>query len=250
MLLRKETHFIQSQLAEYCRSGNLTVIDGVDPNRLPHYRRLIFNVLDGTFERAYPIFRRVVSEEAWKKVVRDFQINHDAKETRIWMLPFEFYDFCKANNYGQKLNRPYLNDLLYFEWIEIEIHTMPDKVIPEFKEVGDLLDDRLIINPEYKLIHLNYPVHNTSKDKLIKKKGNYFILVYREQENLDVRFFEFSTFFALVFELIVNHNYTGRNALIEAAKQFKLTDENSAIQNGIVFFNDLLSQGIILGFKK
>lgn len=250
MLLHEETHSIQSQLAGYCRSGKLTVINGVDPNRLPHYRRLIFNVLNSTLERAYPIFRRIVGDDEWMQVVNDFQINHDTKEARIWMLPFEFYDFCKTHNYVKKFNRPYLNDLLYFEWIEIEIHTMPDKIIPESKEIGDLLDDLLIINPEYKLINLNYPVHNTQDDQLIEKQGNYFILVYREQRNLDVRFFEFSAFFAFVFELITNKQLTGRKALIEASVQFGLEDENNVIQNGIVFLNDLLIQGIILGFKR
>ena len=104
MLLHKETHRAQRQLANYCRSGKSTIINGADPDRLYHYRRLIFNVLNNTIERAYPIFRRITSDEEWKNIVKDFQINHNAKEARIWMLPFEFYEFCKSNNYAQKLN--------------------------------------------------------------------------------------------------------------------------------------------------
>ena len=250
MLLRKETHFVQSRLAEYCRSGKSILIEGANPNRLHHYRRLILNVLNSTLERTYPIFRRIVSDEEWLEVVSDFQINYDAKEARIWMLPFEFYEFCKVKKYAQKLNRPYLDDLLYFEWIEIEVNTRPDKVIPEFNEVGDLLDEQLIINPEYELIHLNYPVHNTQDDQLVGEKGDYFILVYWEQRNLDVRFFEFSAFFTFVFELIASKQLTGRKALIEASTQFDLKDENNVLQNGIAFLNVLLDQGIILGFVK
>ena len=32
--------------------------------------------------------------------------------------------------YGNRIQKPYLEDLLYFEWMEIEVHTMPDRANP------------------------------------------------------------------------------------------------------------------------
>jgi len=249
MSLLNETHEIQSKLATYCRTGQLEPITGAITDRLHNYRRLVFNVVNDALERAYPIFRGIVTDQEWNDLVNDYFINHDPQDPRVWKMPYELYEFCKENNYAEKLNRPFLNDLLYFEWIEIEVHTMPDEIIPPIQNEGDLLDSPVVINPEYRLLHFDYPVHNTPAESLVSNKGDYFVLVYREQENLSVRFFELSAFFTVVFEKMSVGNINGRTALLESGKLFNMSDENTLIQNGLPFLNDLHAQGITLGFR-
>ncbi len=248
MLLREETRQIQTELADYCRSGVPRPIKGAKADRLHHYRRLVFNVINGTLETAYPVTRQILPEEDWTQMVNDFFINHNPQSPQVWKMPYEFYIFCSENKYSEKFHRPYLTDLLYFEWIEIEVHTMEDLIIPPFQSEGDLLESPLIINPEFRLIRLAYPVHKFSSDELSENAGDYFILCYREQKNLSVRFFEFSSFFAVVFEKLINNRISGKEALAEAGKLFKINDEQVLLQNGLPFFNDLFTQGIILGF--
>ena len=57
------------------------------------------------------------------------------------------------------LGKPFLDDLLYFEWMEIEVHTMPDRPFPDYVKEGNVLEDRLAFNPEYEIIRMDYPVH-------------------------------------------------------------------------------------------
>ena len=45
------------------------------------------------------------------------------------------------------IQKPYLEDLLYFEWMEIEVHTMPDKPYPDYQSRGNIFMDRLALNP-------------------------------------------------------------------------------------------------------
>ncbi|MGD9900597.1 MAG: DUF2063 domain-containing protein [Calditrichaceae bacterium] len=249
MYLRKETRQIQSALAAYCRSGELKPIEGARTDRLHHYRRLVFNVIDSTLEGAYPLTRQILSDDEWDQLVNDFFRNHDASSERIWKMPFEFYEYCLANNYSEKLSRPYLDDLLYFEWIEIHIHTMPDQTIPGHGKLGDLLTDELVINPEYMLLHLEYPVHKLPASRLEASRGNYYVLVFREQQNLTVRFMELSAGFALLFNKLSRDGIIAKEALFDTGRQLNITDEQILIQLGLPFLNDLYTQGIILGFK-
>jgi len=249
MLLREDTYRIQSELAEYCRTGELKPIKGAKTDRLHHYRRLVFNVVNDSLETAYPITRDILSNEQWDDLVNDFFQKHDPKSPQIWKLPFEFYQYCLEKNYAELLKMEFLNDLLYFEWIEIEVHTMKDEEIPAFDDQGDLLESPVIINPEYRLLHLQYPVHKMPASELVQNKGDYFVVAYRHQDTLSVKFFELSALFGVVFEILAHNSLNARTALSSAAEMFNIDDEQELIQNSLPFLNDLVVQGIILGFK-
>ena len=87
---------------------------------------------------------------------------------------------------------PFLDDLLYFEWMEIEIHNMPDRPNPEFTDQGDLLNDRLVFNPEHEIIKLEYPVHMHPADTTPELKGDYYALIFRAPETGYVHFLDLS----------------------------------------------------------
>jgi hypothetical protein len=127
---------------------------------------------------------------------------------------------------------------------------MKDQEIPEFVQEGDLLDTPLVINPEFQLLHLKYPVHKVSASKLVSRMGDYFVLVYRHQETLAVKFFEFSALFGVVFEILSRNSISAREALLSAAEMFGIDDEQELIQNSLPFLNDMIAQGIVLGFSK
>ena len=91
------------------------------------YSDLVFYRFDEVFENAFPRFRKLVSEKAWEKLIYAF-IHQGATSTLIWQMSDEFRHFVVANN---NLNIPYLEDLLYFEWIEIEIFM---QAFPDLKE--------------------------------------------------------------------------------------------------------------------
>ena len=248
MLLHNETYFLQQKLANYCRDGNLIHIDGTRKDRLPHYRRLIYNVINDALETAYPITKQILPGDKWDSLVYDFFKNQEILTPVLWKMPFIFYEYCFQNNIGQKLNHPYLDDLLYFEWIEIEVYNMPDRDIPAYKAKRNLLDNKIIVNPEHEIVMLEYPVFKMPASELEKNKGEYFLLVYREQENLSVRFFEMSKAMVWLFENMRNGKKTGREILQEAGHVLNLT-KTAINELSDSLFQDLLDKGIILGAK-
>lgn len=248
MLLKEETHNIQSKLADYCKTGLEIKIEGAIQDRLHHYRRLTYNIVKGALATAYPIAKKTLTESEWIIMVDDYFANHKMQTPLVWKMPFEFYEFCVEKNYGEKYAKPYLEELLYFEWIEIELHTMEDMEIPTYKNEGDILRDRLIVTPEHELLAFEYPVHKYKGDELVDKRGSYFVLVFRKNDTGAVRFINISSFFALTLQTMIDEQLNFEDSIRKTSLAFG-TDYNKALQHGLIFANDLVAQGFVLGYE-
>lgn len=248
MLLKQETHNIQTQLAEYCKTGVEVEIEGAKQERLHHYRRLTYNIVKSALNTAYPIAHKTIDEDEWIGMIDDYYANHKMNTPLVWKMPQEFYNFVVEKRYSDTLGRPYLDDLLYFEWIEIEIHTMEDIEIPDYKEEGDLLIDKLVVTPEHEILSFDYPVHKFKGDDLLGKEGSYFVLIFRKLDTGAVRFINLSPFFAVTLQNIIENQLTFKQSIDATAKAFGV-DYDQSIQHGLAFANDLVTQGFILGFN-
>ncbi len=248
MKLSKETEAIQNSLALYCRSGVEPPIPVSRPESLPQYRRLVFNIVLNTMQQAFPIAYKNIPGSEWKDLVHEFFLNHDSQTPQVWKLPFEFYQFVSQNNYSKSLKKPFLDDLLFFEWIEIEVHTMPDIEVTKHKTEGNLFTDILVLNPEFKLFKLNYPVHIHPPEKATELKDDYFVIAYRHPNDLTVRFLNLSILHTFIIEKLIEEKYTLNQIIDDTIGLFKI-NKNELIINISTFLNDLFNQRLILGYK-
>ena len=260
MSLLKDTYEQQAKLAEYCRDGKVPELKGVNYENLPHYRRLVFNIVTDIIETAYPITYSFLPKETWDKLVYDYFVEHKCQSTQVWRMPIEFYEYCKAKDIAGQLGFPFLNDVLYVEWLELEVHTMEDMEYPKFISEGDIFNNRIALNPEYKLIQLTYPVHTTAPTSLAGKpartaddnqsgwEGTYFLLIYREKETGNVQFVDLSILYAYILEQISNGELL-KDVLEEANNLFQLNNV-SLLKNHVEnFVKDLQNRKFILGFQ-
>ncbi len=248
MKLQEQTTSAQNNLGIYCRTGKIREIPGINKNRIHHYRRLVFNVVKNTMKQAYPLTLQVMGEEKFTALVHDFFSNHKAQTPQIWKLPNEFYEYALESDFRKKTGKLWLNDLLLFEWIEIEVHTMPDIVSPEFNETGNIMEDILITNPESRLIQLNYPVHIMNVVDAEKNEGNYFVLVSRQKNTGNVNFFNLSLFHAWVYEKITTEKLSVKKLIPQVKVMFGFENEKKLISNLSHFISDLKNKQAILGF--
>lgn len=250
MLLKEETKSLQSKLAEYCRTGELSLTSEVNQKHVHHYRRLVYNIIDDILESAFPIFFGYASDEMWDEMVNDFFKNHNCQTPQVWKLPGEFYEYACAQNWKEKYQLPFLEDLLLFEWIEMNIHTMKDEPYPAFKNEGDWEKNKIALNPEYRIISAQYPVHTTAPEHLSEQtKGQYFILIFRQPETGSVQFLDISILYALTIEKLEE----GKNLTEVAAELqqvFSLPDANEIKKHLLAFLHDMKERGLVLGFKK
>ncbi len=248
MLLSKETENIQSEFAAYCRNKNEINLPGIIPERAKQYRRLIFNIFEDNLITSFPISYKYLPSLVWKKLVQHFFEHHKAQTNQIWKLPFEFYEFVVEQNLAFKYNIPYLEELLYFEWIEIELYMMEDLPIPEYRSSGDWKNTQLVFNPEFKIIQFKYPVFKTKPNELNKEPDNYFLLIYREKETGKVQFIELPATYTFILEACAIANNSVSKAII-MIKNFVKIDHEAAFENEIsTFLKDLKQRNFLLGF--
>jgi hypothetical protein len=250
MNLRKETIRNMEQLGEYCRTGIEQDVPGITPGRIHHYRRLISNVVNDTLRTAFPISVAALGEDTWQELVDEFFSAGIPQTPQVWKLPFEFYQYHADRETGNRITLPFLDDLLYFEWMEIEIHTMPDRTYPDFVSEGNLFKDRLAFNPEYDIVQLEYPVHTHPGREATHMKGDYFALLYRLPESGHVQFLDLSALNVYIITRLqeetvpldkIKHEFA-RVAGIESGKYL-----DDALKR---FLGDLLERKMILGFLR
>jgi hypothetical protein len=249
MLLQTSTKKIQSKLADYCRTGELTLTTEVNQKHVHHYRRLVYNIIDDMLQSAFPIFYEFADTEMWADIVHTFFSTHACQTPHVWKVPGEFYQYACDKNLKEKYDLPFLEDLLLFEWIELDIHTMKDEEFPAFKMDGNWSDDVLIVNPEYRILSVKYPVHTTAPINIKKEnEGQYFILMYREPKKGSVQFLDISILYALTIEKIEEERSIAE-ITDELQAIFSFDDKTFAQEQIINFCKDLQQKDFVLGFK-
>lgn len=249
MSLKTSTRSIQSQLASYCKDGVLSPIEGAREERLPTYRRLVFNVIRDTLRQAYPISYEILSKEEWGNLVYDFFKNHNCQHHEVWKMPYELVEYVESTQYHISIDKPYLLELLYFEWLEIEIHGHEDVDLPDYVPYTGELEEVLVLNPYTRLIQLNYPVHKMSHREVSAHQGHYFVLIYRDLSEDKVHFMELSPFTAqLLVQLQESDGVPSPilKGLAEKAGQ----PEETIIHHANNFLFTLQEKEVVLGIKK
>jgi hypothetical protein len=248
-LLKEETYLQQAKLAGYCRNGEVPA-DLIDINKenLYQYRRLCYNIVSDIIETAYPITYSLLESDIWDDLIRNFFADHKCQTPQVWKMPLEFHGYCIENAIQEKLNIPFLNDLLYFEWLELEVHTMEDSPYPVFDTKGNWLKDKIALNPEHRLIRLSFPVHLLSPKEITEeKRGDYFLLIYREKESGNVQFIDLSMFYTFVLENLKNGALL-EDILTETNSLFQINDVKLLKERALAFITDLKKRGFVLGF--
>lgn len=250
MSLSTQTHQAQSAMARYCRTGESSSLPQVPLDRAAVYRRLVFNVVESTLQRSYPITHLLFEGDRWVAMINAFLEEHDAYSPYLWRMAKELYEWEKTSGYGEKIGVPYLTELLYFEWLEIEIYMMPDRDAGEYVRDGDVWEDTLILNPEHSLDAFQFPVFRAKAERMEEQKGRYYLITYRHPDTLKVRFLDLSPLHALVLELLKREPMSGEEAFELAASHFGLSDTDALEARGREFLQSLWDQKVILGVQR
>jgi uncharacterized protein len=243
-MLLEETIQLQRALADSCRTGCAPVIKGASPDRLEIYRTHVYKGIKAFLRRAYPITEDALGDLLFDQLVRDFMREHKAQSPQVTRMMGELYTYAKRVDYATRMHRPWLLDLLHFEWIEIEVHRMEDRPAPHWKEEGDLWTDPLILNPHHRLDRYSYPVFRVHPSEFDGRQGTYFLFTYRHPEVLNVRFLEVTPLQAVALLAMANEPMPLPEALSLAAEQLHMA-EAKEIES---FTTQLLETRAALGF--
>ncbi|TWF38794.1 hypothetical protein FHW36_10615 [Chitinophaga polysaccharea] len=248
MNLLPDTYHIQQTFSDWCRTGKKVQLPGVATDRLAHYRRLVFNNIHDTMENAFPIAFNNIPTRKWDKMVKDFFAHHACQSYQLWKLPLEFYTYAVEHNWDEQYDIPYLNDLLAFEWAEMELYNMEDIPAPAYCIKGNWLDTPLVLNPEHRLLSFRWPVHLKAKRReLMPRKGIYFALLYRHPETGSIQFTDLSPWLAFLTEQLAI-GITVRD-ILDYAPQLNITDTDTLESDTLAFLKEMQQQHFVLGFQ-
>jgi len=237
-------------MTQYCRTGSPATLPGTNGKGMKHYRRLSFNIFNNTLEQAYPITQEYLNDSEWMELVDGFFSGHDCQTPLLWQMPYEFYSYVEENDLEIKRKYSFLPDLLYFEWLEIEVHTMEDVDIVEEYIPDKKFDDTVpLINPEHRLVQLNYPLHLKPIKEAIQYPGQYFVLIFRDPDEGNVHFINLSVVFVFALEQLSQQDLTLKELAELISKQFGLEDTEEIEKHLKGFFEDLFNQQAVLGYK-
>ncbi|UTW60694.1 putative DNA-binding domain-containing protein [bacterium SCSIO 12741] len=246
--LSDDTRHWQSELANYCRTGEATDMPGVSPDRLPHYRRLVYNIAYDTLRTAYPVTFRILSKEEWNGLVQRFFAVHPCQNYQVWKMPYELVVYLRENEFELKENYPYLEELVFFEWTEIEVYCEEDQPVEVYHESGDWRTDPVVCNPHHRLLTISYPFHQVKAEDAALQPGEYHLLILRDPDSGSAQFMALSPlFFQALEQLSATANHLGE-ALIRAGASFGVSDSDFLFEQSQPFIELLRSRKFLLGF--
>ncbi len=124
-----------------------------------------------SLKKAYPLTHHLLEAKQWDEMVDQFLAEVQCTSPYFWKMPEFFLHFAKKKKYSLRYDIPYLDDLLDFEWLEIEMYMMPDQPGKE---------DRIVI--------FSYPVFEKKPLPRSMKKGIYPLYAFRHPESKEIHF--------------------------------------------------------------
>jgi len=246
-MLKPETIAIQKDLASYCLTGKSLTTTSLSPQRLSHYRRLVYNVFYGILEQAYPIAFNHLDRTVWNSLVDDFVAEHACSDPQVWKMPKDLIDFVANHSILQK--HPYLLDLLKLEWLEIEVHCMEDIEIRAVNPSNDLLNEPLYFNPHYQILPLTYPVHKINKLQPAEHIGQFFILAFRDK-NGRVHFMSLGASQAIILDSMIQNPGVAASEIIAEIMSVSKINVEDAETSFLQFLKKLVEKEFILGLYR
>lgn len=248
MQLLNSTQKNLSSFAAYCRTGKLDEIPGIHKENISHYRKLVFNVIDDTLQNAYPLTHELLSAKEWQNVVNDFFSNHPCQSPQVWSMPKELYEYLSKTHHPLLKKYPFLEELLWFEWIELELYMMEDKVA-DYTLTGDILFSKLVLNPEHILVSFQYPVHKKNcKYITLSDKNIYYVLAHRNKDG-DVLFNDLAPALVRMIEYLTDAPFSIKDLFSSFQSEYKIEITAEDQKHIISFFENAYQQNLIIGFK-
>jgi hypothetical protein len=220
----------------------------VAERRMAAYAELFYNNIHDFLSNAFPVLRRIHTEEAWHALVRDYFATHRAHTPLFHEMPREFLHYLEREREPHEGDYPFMPELAHYEWIELELLTA-EEAIPEHHANGDLLAEVPVLSPLTRILSYHYAVHQIGPDNIPGKPGSELthLLVYRDRQD-EIGFIELNPVTTRLLQLLQEGpHHSGRQLLEQIAAELNHPNAQTVIEGGRAILIDLLQRDIILG---
>ncbi|AAU90775.1 HvfC family RiPP maturation protein [Methylococcus capsulatus] len=185
---------------------------GIPSKRIAIYRELLYNNIESFIGHGFPVIKRILGEERWNALVRDFFARHVCTTPYFSEIGEEFLAYLEQERKAGGDDPPFLFELAHYEWVELALAIHPAEAFSRSDGLPpDWLDRSVEISPLAWRLAYRYPVHRIGPDFTPDSPPEMpsFLLVYRGRDDR-VHFLECPP---LLYRLLERFGESGTSAL-------------------------------------
>jgi len=226
---------------------------GVEDRRMEIYRQLFFNNVSQLLSRTFPVLFKILGDEKWKRMIRDYFSRHESHTPLFLEMPREFLQYLEQEREETESDPPFAYELAHYEWVELALSI--DEREPDLEAVdadGDLLEGMPEISPLVWSVQYRFPVHRISPAYQPSEPSDSptHLVIYRDGDGR-IGFLEVNAVTARLIEMLVEGDVeSGRAALLKIAEELDHPRPDTVVEGGLAILEDLRRRGAILGTLK
>lgn len=249
-----------------------SALQGIEGPKLSLYEELLFNTVAETLQSIYPYSYRLISDEGqndadWLALVEQYRRAYPNQSYKLMGAVSAFPAFLAEQVvWVQKF--PFLPDLALYEWLEMQVLNLPDAppeqtlhaTVPEpdtWDVYAPLWNPARQLHPfQFHVPEILEALHqdwhddglNRSVSDILPKPVD--ILIYRDPQTLEARFFCLNTLTAQLLNISSQPNQSYGRALIELQSglpALQAVPMDIIRQQAYGLFANCLQNGMLLG---
>lgn len=257
--------------AKYLKDHNYEELLTVPRERIALYQNLLLGTVQDATANIYP-YCKLLLEDKWLELIERYRRLYPNKSFQLYKSAEKFSLFLSEEE-DLLEKHPFIADLALYEWMEVEVGSLPDLIITEELEKSfpqdsnDLVNMSPFWNPVHRYLILNYPIAAILKQIDIIVKNNpdnkhedfkkivtnikpVKYIVYRDNK-LKVRYFALND---LVFRTIntpvpEQSYYQIIENLWQQEPTIRNMPFNSVLSGAIKLFQSCFEEGLLVGSK-
>ncbi len=226
----------------------------VEDRRMAIYRELFFNNAVKLLRSTFPVLAKILGDERWKSLIRDYYSRHICHTPLFLQVPGELIEYLQTEYKPIENDPPFMLELAHYEWMELALAIAEESVDDvDANPEGDLLSGIPVVSPVAWSLAYEFDVHHISPDYQPDKPGETptFLVIYRDADD-EVRFLEVNAVTAKLLELADDNpqGLSGRQLLESIAAEMQHPEPEVVINGGKDMLDQLLEKRIVLGTRK
>lgn len=222
----------------------------VDARRMQIYVDLFYNNIESFLASGFPVSKRVLGDETWHRLVREFVHRHGSTSPYFLEISQEFLTYLGDREQSEPLLPAFLLELAHYEWVELALG-VSEVEIPEsgYDPDGDLRSGPILVSPLIWCLAYRWPVHQIGPDHLPETPppAPTHLIVFRRR-NDQVSFMEVSAATLALVERLQAGDDADR-ALGQISAALPDSDSKVVYEQGLATLERLRDAEILLGIS-
>lgn len=224
------------------------VPQGIDARRMQVYVELFFNSIESLLAGCFPVSKRLLEEQAWRSLVREFIHHHPSESPYFLEVSQEFLSFVQDAAVAGLPD--FLLELLHYEWVELALGVSDVEFpVEDVDPAGDLLEGEVVVSPLARCLAYRYPVHEIgphNQPSTVPERPTELI-VYRRRDD-SVHFMRVNSLTLRLLALLAEAS-SGREALEALCREAAHLDPALTFKEGIATLERLREAQVLVGSR-